>query len=55
MNYSSNEKSKSLKGTLSEGQVDIFNNPSFIRIEGTIEIKTDSLKSKATKESGPGP
>ena len=52
MNYHENEKGRFLKGTLSEGQVHIFNNSSFIRIEGTIEIKTDSLKSKTTRESG---
>jgi hypothetical protein len=52
MNYHKNEKGKFLKGTLSEGHLDIFNNPSFIRIKGSIEIKTDSLKSKNTRENG---
>ena len=52
MNYNTDKKNEFIEGTLSKGNIDIFNNPSFIRIEGTVEIKSDSIKSKVTKSSG---
>lgn len=53
MNYNKGEKKVYIDGTLSKAQTDIFNNPSFIRIEGAVEIISGSnRKSKVTKSNG---
>jgi hypothetical protein len=52
MNYNRDKENEFMEGTLSKANIDIFNNLSFIRIEGTIKIKSDFIESKVTKSFG---